>query len=175
MCWIHLRRLAYGPPLSDARHSPEIAYLRMGENGLVVQGDAGAYAEVIIGLLQNPSRYEQLQAGALASAQRYTLQNMGGAFCWGIEALFVDGTEALVIVTVVATPSLTFRNAMKSQRFGSGYKPDRLNTVYRMGERDGVVTSVTHVLRFINPLQRPNISAEITNPAVKAEDWGSAW
>ena len=69
---------------SDARHSPEIAYLKDGENGLVVQGDAGAYAEAIIGLLQNPSHYAQLQAGALAGAQRYTLQNMVERFAEGI-------------------------------------------------------------------------------------------
>ena len=37
----------------DARHSPEIAYLMERENGLIVQGGAGAYAEAIIGLLQN--------------------------------------------------------------------------------------------------------------------------
>ena len=70
---------------SDARHSPEIAYLKDGENGLIVQGDASAYAEAIIGLLQNPLRYAQLQAGALAGAQRYTLQNMVERFADGIE------------------------------------------------------------------------------------------
>jgi len=70
---------------TDARHSPEIAYLKDGENGLVVKGDAGAYADAIIDLLQNPSRYAQLQAGALAGAQRYTLQNMVENFANGIE------------------------------------------------------------------------------------------
>ncbi len=70
---------------SDARHSPEIAYLKDGENGLIVQGDALAYASAIIGLLQNPLRYAQLQAGALAGAQRYTLQNMVERFADGIE------------------------------------------------------------------------------------------
>ena len=69
----------------DARHGPEIAYLEDGENGLVVQGDANDYANVIIGLLQNPSRYAQLQAAALASAQHYTLQNMVERFADGIE------------------------------------------------------------------------------------------
>ncbi|MDP3334169.1 MAG: glycosyltransferase family 4 protein [Methylococcaceae bacterium] len=70
---------------SDARHSPEIAYLKDGENGLIVHGDAGAYAAAIVALLQNPSGYTQLQAGALAGAQRYTLQNMVENFANGIE------------------------------------------------------------------------------------------
>jgi len=69
----------------DARHSPEIAYLKDGENGLVVHGDADAYAEAIITLLQDPARYAQLQAGALAGAQRFTLQNMVENFAKGIE------------------------------------------------------------------------------------------
>jgi len=69
----------------DARHSPEIAYLKDGENGLVVKGDANAYADAIIALLQDPSRYAQLQAGALADSKRYTLQNMVDSFADGIE------------------------------------------------------------------------------------------
>ncbi len=78
---------------SDARHSPEIAYLKDDENGLIVQGDAGAYAEAIIGLLQNPSRYAQLQAGALAGAQHYTLQNMVEHFADGIERCIMMGRK----------------------------------------------------------------------------------
>lgn len=74
---------------ADARHSPEIAYLKDGENGLVVHGDAGAYAEAIIALLQDPSRYAHLKAGALAGAQHYTLQNMVERFTDGIERCLV--------------------------------------------------------------------------------------
>lgn len=70
---------------ADARHSPEIAYLRDGENGLVIKGDAGSYADAIIDLFQSPSRYVQLQTKVLASAQRYTLQNMVQNFADGIE------------------------------------------------------------------------------------------
>jgi L-malate glycosyltransferase len=69
---------------ADARHGPEIAYLKNGENGLVVQGDADTYANAIIGLLQTPSQYAQLQARALADAQHYTLQNMVTRFSDGI-------------------------------------------------------------------------------------------
>jgi len=70
---------------ADAKHGPEIAYLKDGENGLIVQGDTGAYADAIIALFQDPLRYAQLQAAALAGAQRYTLQNMVGSFADGIE------------------------------------------------------------------------------------------
>jgi L-malate glycosyltransferase len=74
---------------ADASHSPEIAYLKDGENGLVVQGDADAYAEAIIGLLRDPSRYAQLQMRALVDAQRYTLQNMVERFADGIERCLI--------------------------------------------------------------------------------------
>lgn len=70
---------------ADARHSPEIAYLKDGENGLVVTGDAEVYANAIIDLFQNPPHYAQLQARALADAQRYTLRNMVEHFADGIE------------------------------------------------------------------------------------------
>jgi len=70
---------------SDARHSPEIAYLKDGENGLVVTGNADVYADAIIALLQDPARYALLQARGLADAQRYTLQNMVENFAEGIE------------------------------------------------------------------------------------------
>ncbi len=70
----------------DARHSPEIAYLKDGENGLVVHGDAGNYASAIISLLKNPSQYRHLQEGSLAGANRYTLQNMVAHFADGIES-----------------------------------------------------------------------------------------
>lgn len=68
----------------DARHSPEIAYLKNSVNGLIVHGDAESYADAIIDLLKDSSRYAKLQAGALSSAQRYTLQNMVDNFTNGI-------------------------------------------------------------------------------------------
>lgn len=70
---------------ADARHSPEIAYLKDGENGLVVKGDACAYANAIIDLFKSPALYKRLQAGARDGASRYTLQNMVLRFADGIE------------------------------------------------------------------------------------------
>jgi glycosyltransferase involved in cell wall biosynthesis len=78
---------------SDARHSPEIAYLKDGENGLVVTGDADTYAAAIIALLQNPAHYAQLQARGLADAQRYTLQHMVEHFAEGIERCLQMGRK----------------------------------------------------------------------------------
>jgi glycosyltransferase involved in cell wall biosynthesis len=70
---------------NDARHGPEIAYLKNGENGLIVQGDANVYADAVIYLLKNPTRYEQLKNAALAATKFYTLQNMVDNFADGIE------------------------------------------------------------------------------------------
>ena len=69
----------------QARHSPEIAYLKNGENGLLVKGDADDYADAIIRLLQTRSLYEKLKSGAQDSAHRYTLQNMVERFSNGIQ------------------------------------------------------------------------------------------
>ena len=70
---------------TDARHGPESSYLRDGENGLVVKGEAGDYADAIIRVLQDPALYSKLQAGALVGARHYTLQNMVARFADGIE------------------------------------------------------------------------------------------
>jgi len=71
---------------SDARHSPEIAYLKNGENGVVVQGGVSDYAKAVVLLLQSPTVYRKLQAGALASAEKYTLTTMVERFTSGVEA-----------------------------------------------------------------------------------------
>lgn len=70
---------------ADARHSPEIAYLEDNVNGLIVTGDTNKYAEAVIHLLQDNQTLHRLRAGALASAQRYTLANMVERFADGIE------------------------------------------------------------------------------------------
>ena len=69
----------------DAKHGPELAYLESGVNGLIVDGDADAYASAVIALLSDRSRLEALRARALADARRYTLSNMVDRFATGIE------------------------------------------------------------------------------------------
>ena len=61
---------------TDARHSPEIEYLKDGENGMLVKGDLDDYAGTIIRLLKTQKLHGKLKSGALDSARRYTLQNM---------------------------------------------------------------------------------------------------
>lgn len=69
---------------ADARHSPEIAYLEDGENGVIVNGNATAYAEAVISLFETPADYSRLKVRALADAKIYTLQNMVENFAEGI-------------------------------------------------------------------------------------------
>ncbi|WP_426991302.1 glycosyltransferase family 4 protein [Methylomonas sp. CM2] len=70
---------------SDARHSPEIAYLKDGENGLVVNGASDAYADAIVTLLGDSEAYQRIRANALAAARRYTLTNMIDHFVDGMQ------------------------------------------------------------------------------------------
>jgi len=70
---------------ADARHSPEIAYLESGKNGLVVAGGVAEYADAVVDLLQDAPRFEAMRSATLESASRYTLDNMVENFCDGIE------------------------------------------------------------------------------------------
>nr|WP_297351675.1 glycosyltransferase family 4 protein [uncultured Caldimonas sp.] len=65
-------------------HSPEIAYLKSGENGLMTANDLGAYVDAVAGLLTRPEQAMQLGAGARRSAERYTVENMTQRFGDGI-------------------------------------------------------------------------------------------
>jgi L-malate glycosyltransferase len=69
---------------AESRHSPEIAYLRNGINGLIVQGGADRYAESIINLFNAPEKLAEIKDAALADAKRYTLENMVENFADGI-------------------------------------------------------------------------------------------
>jgi glycosyltransferase involved in cell wall biosynthesis len=70
---------------SEARHGPEIAYLKHDINGLIVAGDPSRYADAVIGLLQDQAMMARLRSAALADSQRYTLDNMVERFADGIE------------------------------------------------------------------------------------------
>lgn len=77
-----------GIPLATtqgAKHSPEIAYLKEGYNGIITPGDPGIYAQRVINLLTDQVEYERLCSGAREAARRYTLQNMVEKFVDGIE------------------------------------------------------------------------------------------
>jgi glycosyltransferase involved in cell wall biosynthesis len=87
-----LDAFAVGTPLvttSDAEHSPEIAYLEDGVNGLVVPGapvTAAVYADAVVALLRDPERLAGLTAGARAARDRYTIEEMVRRFADGVES-----------------------------------------------------------------------------------------
>jgi glycosyltransferase involved in cell wall biosynthesis len=66
-------------------HSPEIAYLDQGVNGVMTANDVGAYAAACVRLLGDPAALDGLRAGCTASADEYTLQNMARRFAQGID------------------------------------------------------------------------------------------
>jgi len=67
-------------------HSPEIDYLKDGENGCIVKcgEDAGVYAESVAELLGAPERLAKLKAGAITSAAEHTIENMASSFADGV-------------------------------------------------------------------------------------------
>jgi glycosyltransferase involved in cell wall biosynthesis len=67
-------------------HSPEIDYLRHGENGLKLPAgtDPEGYAVAVAGLLCDEGWREHLKAGCRAAAQVYTLEAMVGRFSEGV-------------------------------------------------------------------------------------------
>jgi glycosyltransferase involved in cell wall biosynthesis len=67
-------------------HSPEIDYLRHGENGVMVRPytDVGAYSDAIVGLIQDDSLHERLVQGALASVDDFTIEAMVTRFAAGV-------------------------------------------------------------------------------------------
>ncbi len=69
-----------------ARHSPEVAYLRDGENGVYSDDTPSAYSKVVLDVIQDPVRLQRMKASALADSERYTLENMVQRFADGIEA-----------------------------------------------------------------------------------------
>lgn len=84
-----LDAFAAGVPLvttSKALHSPEIAYLRDGVNGLLTGDGAEAYGGAVVALLQDPVQLREMSAAALASSTEFSLEEMVRRFAGGIEA-----------------------------------------------------------------------------------------
>jgi L-malate glycosyltransferase len=80
---------AAGVPLitTDHRtHSPEIEYLRHGENALLTEVCPGALAREIVELMRSPDKLSQLKSGCRASAREYTLERMVERFSAGVVA-----------------------------------------------------------------------------------------
>jgi glycosyltransferase involved in cell wall biosynthesis len=67
-------------------HSPEIAYLRPGENGVMTQDDAGDYARAVATLLGDPAALARMGTACADSAGDYRIEHMADRFADGIEA-----------------------------------------------------------------------------------------
>ncbi|MES2987761.1 MAG: glycosyltransferase family 4 protein [Pseudomonadota bacterium] len=67
-------------------HSPEIAYLRDGENGVIVEAweDVDAYAEAMIALLRDEEGCRNMAARAVAAASHYSVEAMAERFADGV-------------------------------------------------------------------------------------------
>lgn len=65
-------------------HSPEIAYLQDGENGLMTDNSMSHYVSSVVNLLQDEVAFNKLKSGCLESAQKYTIENMARNFADGV-------------------------------------------------------------------------------------------
>jgi L-malate glycosyltransferase len=66
-------------------HSPEIAYLKNGVNGIMTANSLGDYARSAVCLLREASALNGLKAGCVRSSAEYTVEKMAHRFADGIE------------------------------------------------------------------------------------------
>lgn len=89
-----LDSFALGIPLmtTDCRiHSPEIAYLRPGANGLITRNELDAYVSEVASLLGDPERLHLLAEGCREDAGRYNIDEMAANFADGIRGALDAG------------------------------------------------------------------------------------
>lgn len=67
-------------------HSPEIAYLKNGENSVITAPTVDSYANGVLELLMDDEALARLQEGCREAAAQYTVANMASNFLNGIEA-----------------------------------------------------------------------------------------
>jgi glycosyltransferase involved in cell wall biosynthesis len=65
-------------------HSPEIDYLKNGENGFITANTVEDYVDIVMRILTDPELAKHLQKGSIASANHYTIENMAQNFRAGI-------------------------------------------------------------------------------------------
>ena len=66
-------------------HSPEIAYLQSGDNGLMTADDLATFVDAVVNLLLDPALAQRLRTGALRAGERYSIEHMSDRFCAGIQ------------------------------------------------------------------------------------------
>ena len=67
-------------------HSPEIAYMEQGINGVMTQNSAEAYVNAVVDLLNNPDELSRMKKACLQNSRDYSIENMAGRFADGIMA-----------------------------------------------------------------------------------------
>jgi glycosyltransferase involved in cell wall biosynthesis len=73
-------------------HSPEIAYLQSGVDGVMTANTLPDYVQGVVSLLEDSKRRDRLKAGCKASAMEYTVENMARNFAEGVgQCLNDDG------------------------------------------------------------------------------------
>jgi glycosyltransferase involved in cell wall biosynthesis len=80
--------LCAGLPLAtthEAKHGPEIAYLKDGCNGIISPDRVEIYSQRVIRLLRDPGEQARLRLAAKEDARQYTLEKMAERFVEGIE------------------------------------------------------------------------------------------
>ena len=65
-------------------HSPEIAYLQSGANGVMTANTLPDYVQGVVSLLEDSQLRDRLKAGCKASAAEYTVENMARNFADGV-------------------------------------------------------------------------------------------
>ena len=83
-----LDAFAAGIPIVTTRletHGPEIEYLERNVNGVMSQHDPIAYADTVSSLLCERGSLDRLRAGAIASCDKYSIDNMVANFAEGIK------------------------------------------------------------------------------------------
>jgi glycosyltransferase involved in cell wall biosynthesis len=91
-----LDAFAAGIPLlttQDARHSPEIAYLVDGRNGVITKTSASDFADAIESLVSDPERLNELARAAVEDGHKYSIQEMAERFVDGMVACLLNRTS----------------------------------------------------------------------------------
>jgi glycosyltransferase involved in cell wall biosynthesis len=69
----------------DAKHSPEVAYLQDGVNGLLTDGTAQSYADGVIKLLEDRDLGLRMAEAAKEASTRFSIEAMAERFVGGLE------------------------------------------------------------------------------------------
>lgn len=94
---------AAGLPLvtmKGSKHSPEIAYLENGVNGVITEDDSYDFSSAVITLLSDDRCRLEMAANAHAASDRYSIENMAENFVNGIRAFFSTRPQAQTLVNI---------------------------------------------------------------------------